>query len=187
MGITVNDAVTSTGPMRLLVTGGTGALGRAFCPLAQAAGHHLHAPGRHELDLFDPVAVAAAVSGVDAVIHLATRIQPLDQLREPGRVARERSPPRRRIAHPRRRGARELRRDVCATDGHLRLSVRGPRLRGHPGRHHPGDPPLGARGENETDRFARDGRRGISSGSGSSMDRARATIRPCGASAPAST
>ncbi|MGA2926226.1 MAG: NAD-dependent epimerase/dehydratase family protein [Solirubrobacteraceae bacterium] len=83
MGITGNDAVTPTGPMRLLVTGGTGALGRAFRPLAQAAGHRLHAPGRRELDLFDPVAVAAAISGVDAVIHLATRIQPLEQLGNP--------------------------------------------------------------------------------------------------------
>jgi nucleoside-diphosphate-sugar epimerase len=30
--------------MRLLVTGGTGALGRAFLPLAAAAGHEVRAP-----------------------------------------------------------------------------------------------------------------------------------------------
>ena len=70
--------------MRVLVTGGTGALGRAFLPLAAAAGHVVCAPGHAGLDLFDPVAVAAAVAGVDAVLHLATRIQALDTLRQPG-------------------------------------------------------------------------------------------------------
>jgi nucleoside-diphosphate-sugar epimerase len=69
--------------MRLLVTGGTGVLGRALLPQAEAAGHELHAPGRTELDLFDPAAVAAAVRGVDAVLHLATRILPLDQVGNP--------------------------------------------------------------------------------------------------------
>ena len=38
---------------------------------------------RDELDLFDPVAVAHATSRVDAVLHLATRIQPLEQLANP--------------------------------------------------------------------------------------------------------
>jgi 2-alkyl-3-oxoalkanoate reductase len=66
--------------MRLLVTGGTGVLGRGFGPLARAAGHELLAPTRDELNLFDPVAVAHATRGVDAVLHLATRIQPLEQL-----------------------------------------------------------------------------------------------------------
>ena len=69
--------------MRLLVTGGTGALGRAFRPMAEAGGHEVRAPARAELDLFDPAAVAAAVSGVAAVLHLATRIQPLDKLQQP--------------------------------------------------------------------------------------------------------
>ncbi len=69
--------------MRLLITGGTGVLGRALAPLARANGHQLDLPTRSELDLFDPVAVTRAVHGVDAVLHLATRIQPLDQLDNP--------------------------------------------------------------------------------------------------------
>jgi nucleoside-diphosphate-sugar epimerase len=64
--------------MRTLITGGTGVLGRAFRPLADADGHQVHAPGRAELDLFDPAGVAAAVHDMDAVLHLATRIRPLD-------------------------------------------------------------------------------------------------------------
>jgi nucleoside-diphosphate-sugar epimerase len=48
--------------------------------LAEANGYELRAPRRTELDLFDRVAVAEAVRGVDGVLHLATRIQPLDQL-----------------------------------------------------------------------------------------------------------
>ena len=50
--------------MRLLVTGGTGVLGRAFLPLAEAEGHQVSAPGRAELDLFDPAAVGARMRGV---------------------------------------------------------------------------------------------------------------------------
>ncbi len=69
--------------MRLLITGGTGVLGRALQPEALASGHELHAPGRAELDLFDRAAVADATREIDAVLHLATRIQPLDQLGNP--------------------------------------------------------------------------------------------------------
>jgi nucleoside-diphosphate-sugar epimerase len=69
--------------VRLLVTGGTGVLGRAFLPLARRAGHAVAAPRHADLDLFDPDAVAAAVRGTDAVVHLATRIQPLDRLDRP--------------------------------------------------------------------------------------------------------
>jgi len=69
--------------MRLLITGATGVLGRALVPPARAAGHELHAPGHAELDLFDPSAVAAAMTDVDAVLHLATRIQSLDKLDDP--------------------------------------------------------------------------------------------------------
>jgi 2-alkyl-3-oxoalkanoate reductase len=74
---------TTAVTMRLLVTGGTGVLGRAFGPVARAAGHQLRSPSRSELDLFDPAAVAVAVRGVDAVLHLATRIRPLERLDSP--------------------------------------------------------------------------------------------------------
>jgi nucleoside-diphosphate-sugar epimerase len=66
--------------MRLLVTGGTGVLGRAMRPLAEASGHEFAMPRHEELDLFDPSAVADAVRDVDGVLHLATRIRSLDQL-----------------------------------------------------------------------------------------------------------
>jgi nucleoside-diphosphate-sugar epimerase len=69
--------------MRILITGGTGVLGRAFAPLAEADGHEVRAPGRAGLDLFDPAAVARAVRDADAVLHLATRIQPLDKVDQP--------------------------------------------------------------------------------------------------------
>ena len=66
--------------MRLLITGGTGVLGRALRPLARAVGHELAMPEHEELDLFDPAAVADAMRGVDGVMHLATRIRSLDQI-----------------------------------------------------------------------------------------------------------
>jgi nucleoside-diphosphate-sugar epimerase len=69
--------------LRLLVTGGTGVLGRGLRPLAEAAGHELAMPRREELDLFDPGAVAEAVRGVDGVLHLATRIRPVELLSDP--------------------------------------------------------------------------------------------------------
>jgi hypothetical protein len=69
--------------VRLLVTGGSGVLGRAFRPLAEADGHKVLAPSRADLDLFDPVAVGEAVQDVDAVLHLASRIQPLGKLGQP--------------------------------------------------------------------------------------------------------
>ena len=58
-------------------------LGRALRPFAEAAGHELVMPGRDELDLFDPSAVADAVRGADGVLHLATRIRPVEQLSDP--------------------------------------------------------------------------------------------------------
>lgn len=68
--------------MMILVTGGSGVLGRATIPLLHAAGHHIHAPRHHELDLFNPVALGRAVSRVDAVLHLASRIpRPEDSAR----------------------------------------------------------------------------------------------------------
>jgi nucleoside-diphosphate-sugar epimerase len=69
--------------MRLLATGGTGVLGVALRPLAEAAGHQLTMPRHEELDLFDPCAVAEAVRDVDGVLHLATRIRSLEQVSDP--------------------------------------------------------------------------------------------------------
>jgi nucleoside-diphosphate-sugar epimerase len=66
--------------MRLLITGGTGVLGRALRPLAEAADYEFAMPGHEELDLFDPSAVAAAMRDVDGILHLATRIRSLDQI-----------------------------------------------------------------------------------------------------------
>jgi nucleoside-diphosphate-sugar epimerase len=66
--------------MRLLITGGTGVLGRALRPLAEDAGHEVTMPAHEELDLFDPAAVGDAVRDVDGVLHLATRIRSLDQI-----------------------------------------------------------------------------------------------------------
>jgi nucleoside-diphosphate-sugar epimerase len=69
--------------MRLLITGGTGVLGRALRPVAEAAGHEFATPAHEELDLFDPSAVAGAVRDVDGVLHLATRIRSLEQVSDP--------------------------------------------------------------------------------------------------------
>ena len=69
--------------MRLLITGGTGVLGRALRPLAEHAGHEFAMPRHEELDLFDPSAVADAVRDVDGVLHLATRIRSLEQVSDP--------------------------------------------------------------------------------------------------------
>src|ERR671916_1867632 len=66
--------------MQLLITGGTGVLGRALRPLVEAAGHEFAMPAHEELDLFDPSAVAGAVRDVDGVVHLATRIRSLEQI-----------------------------------------------------------------------------------------------------------
>jgi len=60
--------------MRILLTGGSGVLGRATMPLLEARGHGVSAPSRTALDLFDSSAVARAVESCDAVFHLATRI-----------------------------------------------------------------------------------------------------------------
>ena len=69
--------------MRVLVTGGSGVLGSASIPLLRDAGHEVEAPGRTELDLFDPEVVAGAVADMDAIAHLASRIPPPEQMNDP--------------------------------------------------------------------------------------------------------
>jgi len=60
--------------MRVLVTGGSGVLGRATIPLLRTENHNVLAPTRTNLDLFDPKSVAEVVADTEAVLHLATRI-----------------------------------------------------------------------------------------------------------------
>lgn len=69
--------------MQLFVTGGSGALGRPLVAAAGAAGHDVFGPPRGALDLFDPEALFAAVREADAILHLATRIRPLELIRQP--------------------------------------------------------------------------------------------------------
>lgn len=70
--------------MRILVTGGSGVLGRQLIPLLTEAGHDVSAPRHAELDLYDPAAVRDALEGVGAVYHLATRIPSAATREQPG-------------------------------------------------------------------------------------------------------
>jgi NAD dependent epimerase/dehydratase family len=68
--------------VRLLVTGGSGVLGRATIPLLRAQAHEIDAPAPTQLDLFNAVAVARAVDSAGAILHLATRIPPRERAGE---------------------------------------------------------------------------------------------------------
>jgi 2-alkyl-3-oxoalkanoate reductase len=70
--------------MRILVTGASGVLGRVTIPLLHNSDHQLATPSSSELDLFDAKKVSQAVRDTDAVLHLATRIPPLDRMKLPG-------------------------------------------------------------------------------------------------------
>jgi nucleoside-diphosphate-sugar epimerase len=65
--------------VRVLVTGGSGVLGRATIPPLRERGHEIDEPLPTQLDLFDPVAVTRAVNGAGAILHLATRIPPRER------------------------------------------------------------------------------------------------------------
>jgi nucleoside-diphosphate-sugar epimerase len=81
--------------MRIIVTGATGAIGRATIPRLVAAGHdvvglHHHDHGAEwlrrrgaepaKVDLFDSAQVGAVLRGADAAIHLATSIPSLAKM-----------------------------------------------------------------------------------------------------------
>jgi nucleoside-diphosphate-sugar epimerase len=70
--------------VRILITGGSGVLGRQLIPLLTAAGHDVRAPRHAGLDLYDAAAVCSALEGVDAVYHLATRIPSAAMREQPG-------------------------------------------------------------------------------------------------------
>jgi nucleoside-diphosphate-sugar epimerase len=80
----------------VFVTGATGVLGRATIPQLLASGYSVRALSRGEAndaairalraepvraDLFDPDSLRAALIGVDAILHLATRIPPSSDMR----------------------------------------------------------------------------------------------------------
>lgn len=88
------------GPVRVLVTGAAGYLGRAVVAALHAAGHEPIAmtrtpgpviPGAAEVrpaDLLDPAALARAVDSVDAVCHLAGLARARESIADPLRYFR---------------------------------------------------------------------------------------------------
>src|SRR6266542_179545 len=85
--------------MKVFVAGATGVLGRPTVRALIEAGHEVRGTARGpekaemlrslgadpvEVDLFDPVAVRAAVVGSEAVLHFATKIPPIMRMRWKG-------------------------------------------------------------------------------------------------------
>jgi nucleoside-diphosphate-sugar epimerase len=85
--------------MKVFIAGATGVLGRSTIAAATAAGHQVTGAARTDekgelvrslggvpvvLDLFDAGALAQAVAGHDAVIHMATHIPPMTKAALPG-------------------------------------------------------------------------------------------------------
>jgi len=60
--------------MKVFVIGATGVLGRETVPRLRAAGHEVGLLDRHTTSMFDADQLAAALTGYDAVINVATRI-----------------------------------------------------------------------------------------------------------------
>jgi nucleoside-diphosphate-sugar epimerase len=57
---------------RILVTGGTGNIGRVLVPMLRASGYEVDAPGRRQLDLSRPgLLIASGLPTYNAIIHLA--------------------------------------------------------------------------------------------------------------------
>jgi 3-oxoacyl-[acyl-carrier protein] reductase len=70
---------------RIVITGGGGGLGQALQERFHAEGWHVDAPGRHELDVIDPTAVAAYFRGrqVDLLVCAAGQVRDAPLLRQP--------------------------------------------------------------------------------------------------------
>ena len=81
--------------MKIFVTGATGVLGRPVVKALVADGHQVEALSRSskdeallqglgarplEVDLFDTAALTPALTGTDAILHLATKIPPTSQV-----------------------------------------------------------------------------------------------------------
>jgi 2-alkyl-3-oxoalkanoate reductase len=84
--------------VNVFVTGATGVLGRPVTRMLLDSGHNVRAlarsPGNHsrlltlgaepiEASLFDPDSLRPAITGCDAVLHLATRIPPSNKMSAP--------------------------------------------------------------------------------------------------------
>jgi nucleoside-diphosphate-sugar epimerase len=70
--------------VRVFLTGGHGVLGRILTRQLLRAGHAVTAPRHFELDLFNLDDITNAMSGAEAVYHLATRIPPPEARGLPG-------------------------------------------------------------------------------------------------------
>jgi nucleoside-diphosphate-sugar epimerase len=61
--------------MKLAIIGSSGVIGRHLLPRLEARGHEIKAP---KVDIFDRNALSSVLSGVDAVINLASRVPRLE-------------------------------------------------------------------------------------------------------------
>lgn len=88
---------------RILVTGATGFVGRAVCPILIAAGHHVRAAVRHadaDVPCTDDILVVQdigpdtnwqdALADIDSVVHLAARVHQKGEMGEAAALAHHR-------------------------------------------------------------------------------------------------